>query len=185
MATTEIILIALGLAMDAFAVSLTAATAGHLDDKRAIFRLAFHFGLFQFLMPVIGWFFGANLVKYVLAIDHWLAFALLVFVGGHMIHASFYGETSFNRDPSKGWKLVVLSFATSIDALAVGLTLGVLHIHIWFPALIIGIITGILSVIAIRAGERLSGRFGKKMELVGGILLVFIGLKILLMDLFN
>lgn len=184
MTLIEIVMIAIGLAMDAFAVSIAAATSGKLAGRRATFRLSFHFGLFQAMMPVIGWFAGIHVANLISGVDHWVAFFLLLFVGGRMILSSFKPEKeTFAMDPSRGISLVVLSLATSIDALAVGLSLAMLQINIWYPAAVIGIITAILSVIGIRAGRYFGEKLGPGMELIGGIILIGIGLRILLADL--
>ncbi|MFZ2633812.1 MAG: manganese efflux pump MntP family protein [Desulfosalsimonadaceae bacterium] len=176
----EIIMIAVGLAMDAFAVSIAAGTSGRLAGKRATFRLSFHFGLFQAVMPLIGWYVGVHIAHLIESFDHWVAFALLLLVGGRMIMASFQSETeTFDKDPSRGFSLVLLSVATSIDALAVGLSLAMINISIWYPCLIIGIITAGLSVVGIRAGKYFGKKLGSRMELIGGVILILIGLKIL------
>ena len=180
----DIVLIAAGLAMDASAVSLAAAAAGFAGNGRAVFRLAFHFGLFQFLMPVLGWFLGVGFVSYFKAFDHWVAFGLLAFVGGRMIMAGFSdGEEAIVKDPSRGMTMVMLSIATSIDALAVGLSLAMMDISIWYPAVIIGVITAGFSLLAIAAGKRLGTLLGKRMEILGGFVLIFIGLRILVSEL--
>ena len=180
----EILLIAVGLAMDAFAVSIAAGTSGKLAGKRATFRLAFHFGLFQAMMPVLGWLAGIYVADLISAFDHWVAFGLLLFVGARMIVSSVGSDTeTFAKDPSKGASLVILSVATSIDALAVGLSLAMIRVNIWYPCVIIGLITALLSVIGIRAGKFFGRKLGPKMELIGGIILILIGLKILLTDL--
>ena len=181
----EIIIIAIGLAMDASAVSLVAASAGYADNLRAKFRLSFHFGLFQFLMPILGWFLGSRFATYLVSFDHWIAFVLLGFVGGKMIMSGFeiYKKTH-TKDPSRGITLILLSVATSIDALAIGLSLAMLNVNIWYPSIIIGVITASLSLIFIQVGKKLSSAFGKKMEVVGGIILVGIGIKILISHLF-
>ena len=180
----EILMIAVGLAMDAFAVSIAAGTSGRLEGRRATFRLSFHFGLFQAMMPVIGWFAGIRIADLISAVDHWVAFGLLLFVGGRMLWSSFnLEEETFSSDPSRGISLVILSLATSIDALAVGLSLAMMQINIWYPSVIIGIITALLSVIGIRAGNYFGKKLGPRMELLGGIILIIIGLKILLSDL--
>lgn len=176
----DIIVIALGLAMDAAAVSLAAAAAGFAKDGRAIFRLAFHFGLFQFMMPVVGWFLGVGFVSYLKAVDHWIAFFLLIFVGGRMILSGLdSSQASMQKDPSRGMTMVMLSIATSIDALAIGLSLAMLEVSIWYPSGMIGLITGAVSLLAIFIGKRLGALFGKRMEIMGGLILIFIGSRIL------
>ncbi|MDD9303181.1 MAG: manganese efflux pump [Desulfobacter sp.] len=179
----DIILVAVGLGMDAAAVSMAAAAAGFARDYRAVFRLAFHFGLFQFMMPVVGWFFGQGFADHVRGIDHWIAFVLLAFVGGRMIRSGLdQTGTLVQKDPSKGLTMVMLSFATSIDALAVGLSLAMLEINIWYPSMIIGGVTAAMSLGAIAFGQRLGLWFGKKMEIFGGLLLVCIGIRILVLE---
>lgn len=186
MNTLEIILIAFGLAMDAFAVSITAGTSGKLEGKRGIFRLSFHFGLFQAVMPLIGWFAGIYVAHLIRAVDHWVAFGLLLFVGIRMIRASFQavGET-IQTDPSRGFSLIMLSVATSIDALAVGLSLAMIHINIWYPCVVIGIITAALSVVGILAGKSLGKKLGLRMDFLGGVILILIGVRVLLTHLFS
>ena len=177
----EILMIAVGLAMDAFAVSLGAGTSGRAVGSRAAFRLSFHFGFFQFMMPVIGWFLGVRIAPAIESIDHWIAFGLLAFVGARMIHAGFDPKgQAYTTDPSRGLTLVMLAVATSIDALAIGLTLAMLQVRIWYPSVVIGIVTGGLSLVALRVGSQLGARFGKRMEIAGGLILVLIGLRILI-----
>ncbi|MFP4193396.1 MAG: manganese efflux pump MntP family protein [Desulfosalsimonas sp.] len=179
----EIILIAVSLAMDAFAVSVAAGTTGGLP-KRAVFRLSFHFGLFQFMMPVLGWYAGSRIAPLISAVDHWVAFTLLLFVGFRMIKSGLYpeSETVF-RDPSRGLTLVMLSVATSIDALAVGFSLAMMEVAIWYPAVTIGIVTSAISLAGIRLGTFFGKKLGPRMEIAGGIVLILIGLRILSADL--
>jgi putative Mn2+ efflux pump MntP len=182
MTLAEILLIAVGLAMDAFAVSLGAATCGRISGRRAAFRLAFHFGVFQALMPLAGWALGATVAPFIEGFDHWVAFGLLAFVGGRMVRSGLSPETETAdcQDPSRGWTLVILSVATSIDALAVGLSFAMLHISAWLPAAIIGGVTRGMCLIGIYLGGRLGEWVGKRMEVVGGLVLLLIGLRILL-----
>ncbi|WP_417912604.1 manganese efflux pump MntP family protein [Candidatus Electronema sp. TJ] len=177
----EIIVIACGLAMDAAAVSLAAAAAGFVRDARSSCRLAFHFGFFQALMPVLGWLAGVSFAAQFSAFDHWIAFGLLSFVGGKMLYngLSTENEESIADDPSRGLTLVLLSLATSIDALAIGLSLSMLEVTIWYPAAMIGIITALLSTLAMMIGRKVGTAFGKRMEMVGGGVLVGIGIRIL------
>ncbi|WP_457551653.1 manganese efflux pump MntP [Desulfobacula sp.] len=176
----EIIIIAVGLAMDASAVCLAAAAAGFAKDARAKFRLSFHFGLFQFFMPLLGWFLGISFVSYFKAFDHWIAFFLLAFVGIRMIREGMDTSSSMQKkDPSKGMTMVMLSVATSIDALAVGLSLAMLDVNIWYPSIMIGVITTGMSFLAIKIGTKLGTMFGKRMEIFGGVVLIMIGFRIL------
>ena len=177
----EIFLIALSMSMDAFAVCLGAGAQTRSPGPRPVFRLAFHFGLFQFLMPVIGWLAGTTVVQYISAFDHWVAFALLAFVGIRMIRSGFDTAAEQQKDdPSRGWTLVLLAFATSIDALAIGFSLGMVGVTIWYPAVVIGVVTGLISWLGIFLGNRLGQKFGKRMEIIGGIVLILIGVRILL-----
>lgn len=181
MGLVEIALIALGLAMDAFAVALAAGASGRSGGARAAFRLSFHFGLFQFLMPVAGWYGGTLVASRIAPVDHWIAFGLLAFIGGRMIRSSLGGpENTRTTDPSRGWSLLALSLATSVDALAVGLSIALLRVSVWLPAAVIGIVAAAMTLAGIKLGHRLGLQFGKRMELLGGVVLVGIGFKILL-----
>jgi putative Mn2+ efflux pump MntP len=175
----EVFLIALSMAMDAFAVCIGAGTTGQADGRRPTFRLAFHFGLFQFLMPVVGWLAGTTVDRYIAAFDHWIAFFLLAFVGVRMLRSGFdpNGEEKKN-DPSRGWTLILLSIAVSIDALAIGLSLALIGVSIWYPGLVIGVVTGLMSWLGLRLGGRLGEKFGKRMEIIGGLVLIGIGIRI-------
>ncbi len=180
----EVFFIALSMAMDAFAVSLGAGTLPQTSGARSVFRLAFHFGLFQAAMPLIGYLLGATVAPLVAEYDHCVAFALLAFVGGRMIRSGMGQETrSHIGDPSRGLTLVLLSIAVSIDALAIGFTLAMLHITIWRPALVIGLVTGALSWLGLRIGGRLGETLGGGAEILGGTVLILIGLRILLVHL--
>jgi len=177
----EVLLIAVGLAMDAFAVSLAAGAARFCEGPRPVFRLAFHFGLFQAGMPVAGWYLGSTVAASVQAVDHWIAFGLLGLVGAKMIRSGLApDDEAACVDPSRGWTLVALSLATSIDAFAVGLSLAMIRVDIWTPSALIGMVTAGLAVAGTRLGRRLGVRFGARVEVAGGLLLVGIGVKILL-----
>lgn len=181
MSTLTLIGIAIGLAMDAFAVAIGAGLQLCQVTKRQTFRLAWHFGLFQAFMPILGWLAGLTLVDYIAPVDHWIAFGLLGFIGGKMIYEALKEEEQPDRcDPTKGWTLVMLSIATSIDALAVGLSLALLGVDIWYPALVIGIVAGALTIVGLELGTRFGALLGRRMEIVGGVILIGIGLKILI-----
>lgn len=176
----EVLFIAIGLSMDAFAVSIGAAASNRRMAPRAPFRLSFHFGLFQCLMPIAGWLLGMEVARLVAWSAPWVAWALLTCVGVHMISGAVRPrEEHYRVDPSRGVTLVVLSVATSLDALAVGFSLAMLHVSIWYPAVVIGIVTGTLSLVGVRLGTRLGRRLGPPMEVIGGALLIGIGLRIL------
>jgi len=185
MSTLTLVLIAVGLALDALAVAIATSFALRTVSARQVFRLAFHFGLFQFLMPVVGWFAGRSVSEIVGAWDHWVAFALLTIIGVKAIHAALRGgaKRATGADPTRGWSLVLLSVATSIDALAVGLSLAVLHVQIWYASALIGVITGALTTGGMLVGARLGAIFGRRLEIVGGMILIGIGAKILLQHL--
>jgi putative Mn2+ efflux pump MntP len=180
MSTLEIIALALSLSLDCFAVSLALSASGHLNDRRAAFRISFHFGLFQALMPIAGWAVGARFQPYVESVDHWIAFGLLTFVALRMLKASRESpKEGPSGDPSRGWSLVTLSTATSIDALAVGLGLAALGIEVWYPSVIIGCITLVVSVVAIIGGRRAERSLGSYAQVVGAVVLLGIALKVL------
>jgi putative Mn2+ efflux pump MntP len=180
MEPVTLVFIALALAMDAFAVALAAGVALYPVSKRQLFRLSFHFGLFQGLMPIIGWLAGLSVQRLISAYDHWLAFGLLSFVGGKMIFEAFHdNEEKQKTDPTRGATMVMLSIATSIDALAVGLSLAVIGVTIWTPALVIAVTASTLTVAGMLLGGKIGMIWGKRVEVLGGLLLIGIGLKIL------
>jgi len=165
--------------MDAFAVALGVGASLPSNSRRPIFRLSFHFGLFQFLMPLIGWFIGDAVQQFFAAYDHWIAFALLAWVGGKMVRESFSQEKECREiDPTRGLSLIVLSIATSIDALAVGLSLAMLRVDLWIPSFIIGIVAAGMTFTGMLLGRRLQAAWGKRAELVGGLVLIAIGLRV-------
>lgn len=181
MGNFELITIAIALAMDAFAVAIATGVALKTVSHRQTFRLAWHFGLFQALMPILGWYLGATVRSYIEAYDHWIAFVLLGYIGYKMIKEAFEEDDDTKGDPTKGMTLIILSIATSIDALAVGLSLSMLGLSVWWPALIIGVVallfTGAGLHIGKTAGQAKS--ISKYAELLGGAVLICIGIKIL------
>ena len=169
--------IAIGLAMDAFAVSIAAGLSLGRVNGRQMFRLAFHFGLFQAMMPVLGWLAGSQLAAQVRAFDHWIAFGLLGFVGGKMLLEAHRGQDAQSKtDPTRGLMLVTLSVATSIDALAVGVSLAMLDVSVWLPSAVIGVVTATLSSLGIIFGSRLGSRWSRTARLLGGLVLIGIGI---------
>jgi putative Mn2+ efflux pump MntP len=173
--------VALGLAMDAFAASVAVSVALRTVSRRQVLRLAWHFGLFQAIMPIIGWLAGVSIVSWIEAWGHWLAFVLLVAVGLRSIRSGIRSSRSegTTADPTRGVSLVVLSVATSMDALAAGLSFAALGVRVWMPSLIIGCTAGILTVVGMLFGIRLGRRVGPWAELAGGAVLIGIGLWIL------
>ncbi len=174
--------IAVALAMDAFTVALSAGVLLDPITGRQLFRLGFHFGLFQGIMPVTGWLAGMGIKQFVSIYAPWIAFALLTFVGGKMIYeaASDHDDNRQRRDPTRGMSMIMLSIATSIDALAVGFSLSLLGVSIWIPAVVIGVITAALTVAGMLLGRKIGTLWGGRVEILGGTVLIGIGLKILL-----
>ena len=181
--------IAVGLSMDAFAVSIATSVALPSLTARHYFRLSFHFGFFQFAMPLVGWLAGTGFARYVEAYDHWVAFGLLAFIGVRMIGGAIRecgsskdgGRRSANgKDPTRGASLVMLSVATSIDAFAVGISFAMLKSGVLLPCVLIGIITAGLTWTGMRLGARLGRHFGAWMEIAGGVVLLAIGTRIVL-----
>jgi putative Mn2+ efflux pump MntP len=181
MSFVEILVMAFALSIDASAVSLAASTSGYVTDGRATFRLCFHFGWFQFLMPILGWTFGSAIAPIIEDFDHWIAFALLVFIALRMLRSA--SDTPSPRradDPTRGFNLVILSIATSIDALVVGLSLAMLNISVWYPSAVIGIVTSLVCLAAIRLGSRMGAWLGRRAQLVGGVALILIAVRIVI-----
>jgi len=179
----SLLALSVALAMDAFAVSIVTGLTLDPMTRRHIFRIAFHFGLFQAAMPVIGWLAGSAIQPYIAAFDHWIAFGLLAFVGGKMLWESHGGEEAAadreGRDPTRGWSLLMLSVATSIDALAVGLSLAMVSAPIVVPAIVIGLVAAAFSTVGMLLGRRVGTAWGKRVEVLGGLILIGIGVKIL------
>ena len=177
----SIIFIAFGLAMDAFAVSITSGlTIKQLRINDAL-KIAIFFGLFQAIMPLIGWSAGLGFRDFISSIDHWIAFGLLSLIGCKMIYeSSKMGINDKKKDPLNVYVLLMLSIATSIDALAVGLSLSFLKVSIALPAIIIGVVTFLLSLFGVYFGNRFGHYFENKIEIIGGLILIGIGIRILI-----
>lgn len=178
MTPVEVFLLALSMAIDAFAVCLVAGALPGPHGLRQAFRLSFHFGLFQFLMPIVGGLAGAGIEPLMHEYNHWVALGLLGYVGGRMICSARHADASIEIDPSRGWTLVMLSTAVSIDALAVGLSLGVLGVAVVYPATLIGVVTGALSLAGLSLGTRLGGALGRPVRIAGGLVLILMGARI-------
>jgi len=181
MTLLEVLGLAVALAMDAFAVSVGAALSLGTVTRRQAFRLSFHFGLFQFLMPLVGFWAGSTIVQWIREVDHWVAFGLLAVVGSRMLQEGWRGPEPGGtpQDPTRGRSLMVLSVATSIDALAVGLSLALIGVSIWYPAAVIGLVAAGFTLLGLRLGTFLGSAFGHRMAIFGGLILWAIGIRIL------
>ncbi len=181
MSFTSIFLIALALSMDAFSVAMAIGAAGSKLNSYAVLRLATAFGIFQFVMPILGWLLGKTVVSYISDYDHWIAFGLLLIVGLRMIKEYFdKDEKERTKDPTKGWSLLILSIATSIDALAVGVSFAFFDVNIYYASAVIGVVCFIITALGMIFGKKLSVLLGKKAVLLGGIVLIAIGIKIVI-----
>ena len=180
----ELFLIGVGLSMDAFAVAICQGLSMTRIKWGHALTVGLYFGGFQALMPLLGWVLGSQFSGYIQQYDHWVAFILLLLIGGNMIRGggddSEDGE-SCSVDPTKGRKLLLLAVATSIDALAVGLSFSLLNINVWGPSTLIGVVCAVITALGLLAGKGLAHAdiFGRRAELVGGCVLIGIGLKIL------
>ena len=174
-----IILIAFGLSMDAFAVSVTSGATLHKPGKGDALMIGSFFGGFQAFMPIVGWFAGLVIITFISSFDHWLAFGILLVIGGKMVFESLKpnGKNSFSKRSMP--LLIMLSVATSIDALAVGLSMSLIGIDIILPVIIIGIMTFSLSFMGIFVGKKFGSILGKRIETIGGAVLILIGIMIL------
>ena len=180
----ELFLIGVGLSMDAFAVSVCKGLAMKKVNKKQAVVIGLYFGGFQALMPFLGWLLGIRFQKYIVSVDHWIAFVLLVFIGGKMVVEAVRekGEKEIGEMdlPLNHKEMLVLAVATSIDALAVGITFAFLDVPIAEAVIIIGCTTFVLSILGVVVGNYFGSRYKKKAEITGGIILILMGLKILL-----
>lgn len=180
----EIIMIGIGLSMDAFAASICKGLAMRKTTLKNIFVIGLFFGGFQAIMPTLGYFLGKQFSEYIVAVDHWIAFVLLMFIGGKMIMDVVRGEQTGSDEDIKERldirELFILAIATSIDALAVGISFAFLSVDIVSAAVIIGLTTFLLSCAGVIIGKKFGARYKDKATLAGGIILVLIGAKILL-----
>ena len=181
MSLVTIFLLAVALGVDAFSVAIGIGAANHKRLWAPVWRLSLAFGLFQFAMPVAGWLAGSTVVEMIAGYDHWIAFVLLAFIGSKMIWEGFAKESNEEKaDQTRGWPLLLLSIATSIDALAVGFSFSLLKTPILFPSVIIGLICFCMTAVGMVFGKGLAKLFGKKVEIFGGLVLIAIGVKILI-----
>lgn len=181
----ELLLLAVGVSMDAFAVSICKGLAMKKADLKGQLTCGILFGGFQALMPLIGFFLGSLFAEMIVAIDHWVAFALLAFIGGNMLKEALSkgcdcGCEEQNADLSVK-TMFVMAVATSIDALAIGISLAMAgNVNIWTAIVLIGITTGVFSAIGVKIGNIFGSKFEKKAQLAGGLILILLGTKILL-----
>ena len=176
----SIILLAIGLAMDAFAVSICKGLALKHAELKHMLIIGLWFGLFQAIMPIIGYFLGSSLYSYISAFDHWIAFALLALIGANMIRESLSKEGEDVNDDIGFKTMLILAIATSIDALAVGISLAMDNSNIYVSALIIGVITMAISMVGVKIGAKVGSSYGSKAEFIGGLILIGLGIKIVL-----
>lgn len=181
----SVIGIAIALAMDAFAVAIATGVSLKEVSFRQTFRLSWHFGLFQALMPILGWFLGSVIQTSVEAYAHWISFALLALVGCNMIREALVIDEQIeksSKDSTRGLTLVILSIATSLDALAVGISLSMMKVSIIAPAIIIGIVAGLFTILGLQIGKKVANLswISRWAEAIGGFVLLGIAIKIVL-----
>lgn len=180
MGLLELFILAVGLSMDAFAVSVCKGLAGGSIHPREMAIAGIWFGGFQALMPSIGYLLGASFAEYITAFDHWIAFGLLGVIGAHMVKESFSKEEEEVSNSFAAKTMFVMAVATSIDALAVGITFAFLRVNIVAAATFIGCVTFVCSAAGVKIGSVFGTRFKSKAELAGGVILILLGVKILL-----
>ena len=176
----EILLISIGLAMDAFAVSICKGLSLKTMSWKKAIIVGLYFGFFQALMPLIGYFLGATFESVVTKVDHWIAFILLGIIGINMLKEAFGNDEENQNDKVDFKTMIILAIATSIDALAVGITFAFLKVNMVIATIMIGIVTFAICVIGVKIGNKFGDKYERKAEVVGGLILIFIGIKILL-----
>ncbi|MBR0176290.1 MAG: manganese efflux pump [Bacteroidales bacterium] len=181
MSTLELLLIAVGLSMDAFSVSVCKGLTTKRFSPRMALTCGLWFGTFQALMPVIGYFLGSQFAHFIGAIDHWIAFGLLFLIGANMIREAIAGKEDSKQTNALDFKtMLLLAVATSIDAMAVGISFACIQVELWSSVALIGLTTFVFSILGVKIGNVFGTKFEKKAEVFGGIILILIGLKILL-----
>ena len=181
MSFVEILLIGIGLSMDAFSVSICKGLTAKKFSWKMALTCGLWFGVFQALMPLIGYFLGIQFEQLITSVDHWIAFGLLLLIGANMIREALSKKDEQSNDSALDFKtMLLLAIATSIDALAVGISFACIQVKIWSSVLIIGLTTFAFSVLGVKIGNVFGSKFEKSAEIVGGIILILIGLKILL-----
>ncbi len=182
MSFSGLLLVALGVSADAFAVALGKGLHMKTFRLRHALAIALTFGVFQAVMPLIGWLLASQFARYITGVDHWIAFALLALIGAKMIYEAVRGgaDDAEDSDLLPVRELLVLAVATSIDALAVGISFAFLPVSIGRAVVLIGVCTAVLSFVGVRLGRRMGSRFGAPAEIAGGVVLVLIGTRVLL-----
>ncbi|MEG1139945.1 MAG: manganese efflux pump MntP family protein [Lachnospiraceae bacterium] len=179
----ELFLTGIGVSMDAFAVSICKGLNMRKMNYAHAFIYALFFGGFQAIMPLIGWILGTGFKNYITAVDHWIAFILLTIIGGKMLYEAFTKkeEEGVNEEERLNLKeVLIMAIATSIDALAIGVTFAFLGVNIWLAIAVIGVTTFIISYFGVVVGNVFGNKYEKKAEIMGGIILILIGVKLLL-----
>lgn len=179
MGLVELIILSIGLAMDAFAVSICKGLSMKKMKWKNAVIVGIYFGVFQALMPVMGYLLGVNFQSKIANVDHWIAFILLGIIGMNMIKEAISKETDTQNDSVKFKDMIILAIATSIDALAVGITFAFLKVNIVLAVTLIGVITFVISIMGVKIGNIFGDKYEKKAELIGGAILIFLGIKIL------
>lgn len=192
MGFVEVLLIGIGLSMDAFSVSVCKGLIARKFSWKTALTCGLWFGFFQALMPLVGYFLGSQFEQYITAVDHWIAFGLLFLIGSNMIREAVFGKDEDEKSviarsdatkqstPLSFKTMLLLAIATSIDALAVGISFACIQVKIWSSVLIIGLTTFVFSVLGVKIGNVFGSKFEKSAGIIGGIILILIGLKILL-----
>lgn len=180
MGLVELLLLSVGLGMDAFAVSVCKGISMKRMNWKKACIIGSYFGGFQALMPMLGYFLGSTFESVITNLDHWIAFGLLAIIGGNMIKDAFSKECDSFDDDVSFKAMIVLAIATSIDALAIGITFAFLKVNLILAISMIGVITFILAIVGTKVGNRFGDKYEKKAELVGGVILILLGIKILL-----
>ena len=180
MSFVEILLIGIGLSMDAFSVSICKGLTTKGFSWKMALTCGLWFGFFQALMPVIGYFLGAQFQQYIEAYDHWIAFGLLFLIGANMIREALMGKEEESSNSLDFKTMLLLAIATSIDALAVGVSFACIQVRLWSSVLIIGVTTFLFSILGVKIGNVFGSKFERSAGIIGGIILILIGLKIFL-----
>lgn len=178
---STLFIIAFSLGMDAFSVAVGVGAMKNKGFFLPALRISASFGMFQFIMPILGWFGGKLITDLIGGFDHWIAFGLLTYVGFKMIREGMTsGERREYKDPTRGFTLLLLSIATSIDAFAVGVSFAFLKVGIFYPSMVIGVMCSIMTASGMLIGSKLGNIIGKRAAIVGGVILIVVGLKIVL-----